>query len=79
MDADLRADATGIRQFIAGSGGRNLNNLGSVSTKPATFARGWAGGFGFLELTLRAASYDWRFVPAEGQLNFIDEGTGRCH
>jgi hypothetical protein len=79
MDADLQADATGIRQFIAGSGGRNLNNLGSVSTKPDTFARGWAGGFGFLELSLRSASYDWRFVPAEGQLDFIDEGTGRCH
>jgi len=79
MGANLQADAAGIRQFIAGSGGRNLNNLGSVSTKPATFARGWAGGFGFLELTLRSASYDWRFVPAEGQLNFIDEGTGRCH
>jgi hypothetical protein len=79
MDADLQADPTGIRQFIAGSGGRNLNNLGSASTKPATFARGWAGGFGFLELTLRSASYDWRFVPAEGQLNFIDEGTGGCH
>jgi hypothetical protein len=79
MDADLQADPNGIRQFIVGSGGRNLNNLGSVSTKPSTFARGWDDGFGFLELTLHDASYDWRFVPAEGQLNFVDEGTGSCH
>jgi hypothetical protein len=79
MDADLNADPTGIRQFIAGSGGRNLNNLGSVSTKPDTFAKGWAGGFGFLELTLHPTTYDWRFVPAEGSMNFVDEGSGSCH
>jgi hypothetical protein len=78
MDADGVADPSGIRQFIVGTGGRNLNNLGSQSTRPATFAKGWAGGFGFLELTLHATSYDWRFVPADGQLNFIDQGTGTC-
>lgn len=79
MDANGDPDSSGIRQFISGTGGRNLNNLGSVSTKPPTFAKGWAGGFGFLELALRATSYDWRFVSAEGQPTFIDEGTGNCH
>jgi hypothetical protein len=79
MDARLDADPTGIRQFIVGSGGRNLNNLGSASTKPDTFARGWDDGFGFLELTLHETGYDWRFVPADGQLNFVDEGSGSCH
>jgi len=79
MDANLQLDPEGIRQFIAGSGGRNLNNLGSVSTKPDTFAKGWAGGFGFLQLTLRDGGYDWRFMPAEGQPNFVDEGSGSCH
>jgi hypothetical protein len=79
MDADGLADPSGIRQFIVGSGGRNLNNLGSASTRPATFATGWAGGFGYLEMTLHPGSYDWRFVPADGQLNFIDQGSGSCH
>mgnify|MGYP006199157605 CR=1 FL=1 len=46
MPRSRAALSTGIRQFIAGSGGRNLNSLGSVSTKPDTFVRGWAGGFG---------------------------------
>ena len=79
MDAIGDADPSGIRQFVVGTGGRNLNGLGSASTRPATFATGWADGFGYLELTLRAGAYDWRFVPAEGQLNFIDEGSGSCH
>lgn len=79
MDANLAADPSGIRQFIAGSGGRNLNNLGSASTRPSTFARGWAGGFGYLEMTLHPAGYDWRFMPADGQLTFVDEGSGSCH
>jgi hypothetical protein len=79
MDANGVADATGIRQFIVGSGGRNLNNLGSVSTRPDTFATGWAGGFGFLQLTLHADSYDWRFVPADGQPSFVDRGSASCH
>lgn len=79
MDADLVHDRGGIRQFIVGSGGRNLNNLGSASTKPSTFATGWAGGFGFLELTLGTAGYDWRFVAADGQPAFRDAGSASCH
>jgi hypothetical protein len=79
MDANGVADASGIRQFIVGTGGRNLNNLGSASTRPDTFATGWAGGFGYLELTLHPTSYDWRFVAADGQPTFIDQGSASCH
>ncbi len=79
MDANGNRDASGIRQFIVGSGGRNLNGFGSKSTKPDTFQTGWARGFGFLQLTLRDEGYDWRFVPADDQPNFVDEGTGTCH
>jgi acid phosphatase type 7 len=79
MDANGHADPNGIRQFIVGSGGRNLNGFGSKSTKPSTFATGWAGGFGFLQLTLHPTSYDWRFMPADGQPSFVDEGNGSCH
>ena len=79
MDANGNADPNGIRQFIAGSGGRNLNGFGSPSTRPDTFQKGWSDGFGFLQLTLRDGAYDWKFKPAEGQLNFVDEGSGSCH
>ena len=71
--------SAGIVQFIAGMGGRNLNDFGSASTKPATFAAGFDGGFGFLELTLRARGYDWRYMPAAGQADFVDEGSRACH
>lgn len=80
MDDELSYDRErGIVQFIVGSGGRNLNDLGSASTRPDTFATGFDDGFGFLELKLRARGYDWRFVPARGQPSFIDEGSRGCH
>ena len=34
--------------------------------------------FGILELTLRPASYDWRFVPIAGS-TFTDAGSAGCH
>jgi len=80
MDDELAYDRErGIVQFIVGSGGRNLNDLGAASTRPDTFATGFDDGFGFLALRLRARGYDWRFVPAAGQPSFIDEGSGACH
>jgi hypothetical protein len=80
MDDRLRFDPErGITQFIAGMGGRNLNDLGSASTRPATFATGFDQGFGVLELTLRARGYDWRFVPARSGTDYIDEGSRSCH
>jgi len=30
-------------------------------------------------MTLRTTGYDWKFMPAAGQLNFVDEGSGSCH
>jgi hypothetical protein len=36
------------------------------------------GTYGVLKLTLRANSYDWRFVPVSGQ-TFSDIGTTTCH
>jgi hypothetical protein len=79
MDANGKRDPNGIRQFIVGGGGRNLNGFGSPSTKPATFQAGWSGGFGYLAMSLRSGGYDWRFMPADGQLTFVDEGSGSCH
>lgn len=65
----------GIRQFIVGTGGKDhydvedsMPNL-EVSNDDAN---------GVLKLTLRADSYSWEFIPAEGD-DFQDSGTGRCH
>lgn len=80
MDDQLAFDPQdGIVQFIVGTGGRNLNDFGSASTKPDTFATGFDGGFGFLRLRLRAHGYDWRYVAARGQPSFLDDGSAACH
>jgi hypothetical protein len=79
-DPDGNVDpARGIVEFIAGTGGRNLNGLGSRSTRPANFVTGWAGGFGVLKLRLDAGSYRYGFVPAPGQPGFRDAGSAACH
>jgi acid phosphatase type 7 len=72
-------DANGIREFIVGTGGRNLNGLAGPSKMPATFVTGQGSSFGLLSLTLRPDSYDWSFVTAAGSPAFIDAGSATCH
>ncbi|MGH3147804.1 MAG: hypothetical protein ACRDTR_18580 [Rubrobacter sp.] len=69
--------ATGIRQFVVGTGGSpggseiyrsQAPNLQVVRTDT----------FGVIKLSLRADSYAWRFVPIAGK-TFTDSGKGRCH
>ena len=82
MDKNLNFDPDrGIVQFISGAGGRNLNSLGSASTRPATFANGQSSEFGILELTLHDTSYDYRFRSTRGaNSNFVDAGRSiACH
>jgi len=67
--------ATGIRQFVVGTGGTPLRAFNIV--KPNSEVRE-SSTHGVLKLTLRASSYDWEFVPIAGQ-TFTDTGTGACH
>jgi hypothetical protein len=65
----------GITQFVVGTGGRSLYPFvrrahGSEMRQSHTF--------GVLRLTLRAGSYDWRFLPVAGG-RFTDAGRARCH
>jgi 3',5'-cyclic AMP phosphodiesterase CpdA len=69
----------GIVQFIAGGGGESLGNQGSWNHRPKALAASFDRGYGFLEMTLRPGAYDWRYVPAQGQPVFIDEGSRACH
>ena len=71
------ADAPrGVREFIAGTGGGELDG-----TRPSTAANSEAwnsSSFGVLKLTLHAGSYDWSFVNAAGG-TYTDSGSAACH
>jgi calcineurin-like phosphoesterase family protein len=64
----------GIREFVVGTGGRNLS--GPSSTAANEEVRNWTT-FGVLKLTLHPTRYDWQFVPQAGQ-SFTDSGSAAC-
>ena len=64
----------GLRQFVVGTGGKNLRTFPTVRSNSE--ARD-VTSHGVLELTLGASGYDWRFVPAVG--SFTDTGSASCH
>jgi hypothetical protein len=76
QDADRRAaPGRGVRQFIVGTGGRDLIPTGRPVRNSEVRS---ASAFGVLLVTLHASSYDWRFVPVPGA-TFADSGSASCH
>ena len=76
QNADGAADpARGIREFVAGTGGKNQRPMGAID--PNSEVRN-ADAFGVLKLTLHPNSYDWQFIPEPGK-TFVDSGSGKCH
>jgi acid phosphatase type 7 len=76
QDPNGNADpARGIREFVAGTGGRNHDSF--LTLAPNTEVRN-ASSFGVLALRLRPAGYDWEFVPTAGGA-FTDTGSASCH
>lgn len=75
QDPDGEPDpATGLRQFVVGTGGGRLYEWGEVlRNSEFRFNEDW----GVLKLTLDAASYDWQFITTDGSV--VDSGTGQCH
>ena len=71
------ADPTsGIREFVAGTGGEDsYNDLGSPLPNSERF-NGTTSGV--LKLTLGSGTYSWEFIPIAGQ-SFSDAGSGACH
>jgi hypothetical protein len=67
--------ARGIREFVAGTGGKNHRPF--VAPHKNSEIRN-ADAFGVLKLTLRSHGYDWEFVPEAGK-SFTDSGSGTCH
>ena len=69
------ASATGIREFIVGTGGAGLY---SVTTPIANSETHDANTHGVLKLTLGAGTYSWQFIPVAGK-TYTDSGSGTCH
>ena len=53
-------DARGVREIIAGTGGRSIHTLGTKVAGSQVFH----AGYGILEMSLRDSSYSWNFVSA---------------
>ena len=63
--ADAAADpARGIREFVVGTGGRNLQGFRAIRPNSEVRSR---GSYGVLAMTLHPTGYDWRFLPALGR------------
>lgn len=68
--------ARGIREFVAGSGGRSLTRF---SQEPADGSEHrYNANFGVLRLTLDESSFAWEFEPVAG-IPARDRGSQRCH
>ena len=74
QDADGRATPSGLRQFVVGMGGYSLYDLGHRQANSEVFEnKTW----GVVKFTLKKNSYEWEFVPIDGQ-TFRDFGSGTC-
>jgi hypothetical protein len=69
-------DARGIRQFVVGTGGRELRPFRTTIEANSEVRN--ANTFGLLKLTLHPNSYEWKFIPVAGK-TFTDSGTSDCH
>src|ERR1700674_5568274 len=76
QDPNANADPKrGIREFVVGSGGKNLREFGTQ--KPNSEVRN-NDTYGVLKLSLKPTGYDWKFIPQAGK-TFTDSGSGSCH
>ena len=77
QDPQGRADPErGIREFVVGTGGGG--GEAPISDPIANSEVRIDNTDGVLKLTLHPKSYEWEFVPVEGE-NFTDSGSAQCH
>jgi hypothetical protein len=74
QDAAGTAAAAGIRQFTVGTGGVSHHPFFAIHRNSQVRNN---DTFGVLKLTLRAARYEWQFVPEAGK-SFTDSGSAPC-
>jgi hypothetical protein len=65
----------GIREFVVGTGGKNLRPFGEIKANSEVRSR---DAFGVLKLTLRRGGYEWLFISQENK-TFSDSGSATCH
>ena len=76
QDANGTADpATGIRQFVVGTGGRDLRAFHDV--QPNSEVR-YNDGFAVIKFVLHPTRYHWELVAAPGGA-IVDSGKDECH
>lgn len=68
--------ATGIREFVVGTGG--ASHYETFGTPLANSEVRDGTTWGVLKLTLDAGTYSWQFIHVAGQ-TFSDAGSGTCH
>ena len=68
------SDASGIREFVVGTGGTALRPFKTI--KPNSQAR-QSSIHGVLKLFLADGSYSWRFISVNG--SYTDRGSTPCH
>lgn len=73
---DPTVDPQGLRQFVVGTGGRNLSAFAGTVRTGSQVRNDRT--FGVLQMTLHSTSYTWSFKPIAGQ-TFTDSGTTACH
>jgi hypothetical protein len=74
QDADARANPAGLREFVVGTGGYSLYDLAHRQPNSEVFDN---HTWGVIKFTLKRQSYEWEFVPIDGQA-FRDFGSGNC-
>jgi acid phosphatase type 7 len=76
QDPEGRADPQrGIREFVVGTGGKSHYPIVAPIANSEVHND---ESYGVLKLTLNPHSYEWQFVPVEGE-SFSDSGSARCH
>jgi len=76
QDPEGRADPErGIREFVVGTGGKSHYPIVAPIANSEVHND---ETYGVLKLTLHPHSYEWQFVPVEGE-SFTDSGSARCH
>ena len=76
QDPQGRANSErGIREFVVGTGG---GGEAPISDPIANSEVRIDDTDGVLKLTLQPKSYEWEFVPVEGE-SFTDSGRAQCH
>jgi PKD repeat protein len=69
------ATASGVRQFVLGTGGNSHYSWGTIAANSEVRNN---DTFGVTAFTLHNGSYDWQFVHEAGK-TFTDSGNTACH